>query len=450
MTEVPRVTLADIEAAAELLARGRHPHPDGGLALAVRPGRRAGRPQVREPPAHRLLQDPRRLRPDLPALRGGAGPRRRGGVGRQPRPGRRAGRPAARHQGHRLHARGGADPQGEGHPGVRRRRGLPRPLPRGRAGRGPGVRRGDRRGADPPLRPRRHRGRAGHRRPGDPRAGARRRRPCSCPPAAAGCWPGSRSRSRRRGPTCASSACRPRVPRPTPRSLEAGAPGPLDVDDDDGRRHRRRAARGRSRSPPSATYVDEIVTVSEESLSRALLALLERAKMVVEPAGAAAVAAMLDDPTAFETPAVAVLSGGNIDPLLLGKVIRHGMAAAGRYLYLRVLHPRPARRPRQAARRGRRGRRATSSRSPTSGSRRRCTSTRSRCGSSWRPAASRTPSRCSPGCASAATASSSDRRGVPAHSRDGGQDARMRRAWRQAVEGHRVDDLDRCSCRWAR
>ena len=43
--------------------------------------------------------------------------------------------------------------------------------------------------------------------------------------------------------------------------------------------------------------------------------------------------------TAFETPAVAVLSGGNIDPLLLGKVIRHGMAAAGRYLNLRVCIP---------------------------------------------------------------------------------------------------------------
>jgi len=86
-------------------------------------------------------------------------------------------------------------------------------------------------------------------------------------------------------------------------------------------------------------HVDEIVTVSEESLSRALLALIERAKMVVEPAGAAAVAAVLDDPTAYETPAVAVLSGGNIDPLLLGKVIRHGMASAGRYLHLRVCIP---------------------------------------------------------------------------------------------------------------
>jgi threonine dehydratase len=86
-------------------------------------------------------------------------------------------------------------------------------------------------------------------------------------------------------------------------------------------------------------YVDDVVTVSEESLSQALVALLERAKMVVEPAGAAAVAALLDDPTAYRTPTVAVLSGGNIDPLLLGKVIRHGMVAAGRYLYLRVRIP---------------------------------------------------------------------------------------------------------------
>ncbi|MBE7323940.1 threonine ammonia-lyase [Nocardioides sp. Y6] len=85
--------------------------------------------------------------------------------------------------------------------------------------------------------------------------------------------------------------------------------------------------------------VDDIWTVGEESLSRALLSLVERAKMVVEPAGAAAVAALLDDPGRCETPAVAVLSGGNIDPLLLGRVIRHGLAAAGRYLYLRVCIP---------------------------------------------------------------------------------------------------------------
>ena len=85
--------------------------------------------------------------------------------------------------------------------------------------------------------------------------------------------------------------------------------------------------------------VDEVVTVSEASLSRAVLATLERVKMVVEPAGAAAVAAILDDPSRFGSPTVGVLSGGNIDPLLLGKVIQHGMAAAGRYLNLRLRIP---------------------------------------------------------------------------------------------------------------
>ncbi|PWI43837.1 threonine ammonia-lyase [Streptomyces sp. ICBB 8177] len=82
--------------------------------------------------------------------------------------------------------------------------------------------------------------------------------------------------------------------------------------------------------------VDEVRTVSEDELSSALLLCLERAKMVVEPAGASPVAALLSDPGAFEGPVVAVLSGGNVDPLLLQRVLRHGMAAAGRYLSLRV------------------------------------------------------------------------------------------------------------------
>jgi threonine dehydratase len=86
-------------------------------------------------------------------------------------------------------------------------------------------------------------------------------------------------------------------------------------------------------------HVDEIVTVSEESLSTAVLALLERAKVVVEPAGAAAVASILDRPTAFDGPIVAVLSGGNIDPLLMMRVIRHGMAAQGRFLVIKLRIP---------------------------------------------------------------------------------------------------------------
>ncbi len=86
-------------------------------------------------------------------------------------------------------------------------------------------------------------------------------------------------------------------------------------------------------------HVDEVLTVSEDSLSRALVLLLERAKMVVEPSGAAAVAAILDEPGRFETPTVAVLSGGNVDPLLLGNLIRHGMAAGGRYLNIGCVIP---------------------------------------------------------------------------------------------------------------
>ncbi|MEU0401418.1 threonine ammonia-lyase [Streptomyces sp. NPDC006197] len=83
-------------------------------------------------------------------------------------------------------------------------------------------------------------------------------------------------------------------------------------------------------------YVDEVRTVSEDALSSALLLCLERAKLVVEPAGASPVAALLADPTSFRGPVVAVLSGGNVDPLLLQRILRHGMAAGGRYLSLRL------------------------------------------------------------------------------------------------------------------
>ncbi len=120
-----------------------------------------------------------------------------------------------------------------------------------------------------------------------------------------------------------------------PASLAAGAPRPLA-------RMRTIAdgiAVGRPGDitfPQVAALVDEIVTVGEDALSRALLYCLERAKLLVEPAGAAAVAALLEHPKRFATPAVAVLSGGNVDPLVLLHVIEHGMAAAARYLSLRV------------------------------------------------------------------------------------------------------------------
>ncbi|MEU8591544.1 threonine ammonia-lyase [Streptomyces sp. NPDC048664] len=82
--------------------------------------------------------------------------------------------------------------------------------------------------------------------------------------------------------------------------------------------------------------VDEVRTVPEDALSAAVLLCLERAKLVVEPAGAGPVAALLSDPGAFEGPVVAVLSGGNVDPVLLQRILRHGMAAQGRYLAVRL------------------------------------------------------------------------------------------------------------------
>ena len=97
---------------------------------------------------------------------------------------------------------------------------------------------------------------------------------------------------------------------------------------------------GRVTFPMVRDLVDRVDTVSENALSRALLFLLERAKLVVEPAGAAAVARLLDAPDlGWEGPVVAVLSGGNIDPLVMLRVIRHGMAAAGRYLQFSVRVP---------------------------------------------------------------------------------------------------------------
>ena len=90
---------------------------------------------------------------------------------------------------------------------------------------------------------------------------------------------------------------------------------------------------------------DGFLTVSEAELSRALLVCLERAKQVVEPAGAAAVAALLapaepdPSPVQIEPPVVVVLSGGNIDPLLLSKLLRHGLSAAGRFLGFRCRLP---------------------------------------------------------------------------------------------------------------
>nr|WP_233126065.1 threonine ammonia-lyase [Rothia sp. ND6WE1A] len=92
--------------------------------------------------------------------------------------------------------------------------------------------------------------------------------------------------------------------------------------------------------------VDDVHTVSEDDIARALIFLMERNKLVVEPAGSVPVAAIMD--RAIEKKygnlgtTVCLLSGGNIDPMLMLKVIQRGLSAAGRYLTIKMmLHDRP-------------------------------------------------------------------------------------------------------------
>ena len=85
--------------------------------------------------------------------------------------------------------------------------------------------------------------------------------------------------------------------------------------------------------------VDQVVTVSEDDIARAMVLLLERAKLVVEPAGAAGVAAILAGLVPADGTTVAILSGGNIDPLLMQRVISQGLAASDRYLKLTIMLP---------------------------------------------------------------------------------------------------------------
>jgi threonine dehydratase len=77
--------------------------------------------------------------------------------------------------------------------------------------------------------------------------------------------------------------------------------------------------------------------VTDEAIARAIVLLLERHKLLAEGAGAAGVAAMLDGAADLAGKRVGVIvSGGNIDPNLLGKVLQQGLASAGRYLAFRT------------------------------------------------------------------------------------------------------------------
>jgi len=83
--------------------------------------------------------------------------------------------------------------------------------------------------------------------------------------------------------------------------------------------------------------VDDVVTVSEDALARALIFLLERAKLVVEPAGAVGVAALMEGVIENPGTTAVILSGGNIDPMLMLKVIQRGLFASGRFLSVRIM-----------------------------------------------------------------------------------------------------------------
>lgn len=85
--------------------------------------------------------------------------------------------------------------------------------------------------------------------------------------------------------------------------------------------------------------VDEVITVTDDDIARAMLVLIERAKLVVEPAGAVSVAAILTGQVVNSGTTVAILSGGNIDPLVMERVLSRGLAASDRYLKIRLMLP---------------------------------------------------------------------------------------------------------------
>ena len=85
--------------------------------------------------------------------------------------------------------------------------------------------------------------------------------------------------------------------------------------------------------------LDDLVSVTDEEISEAIVLLLERTKLVVEGAGAVGVAALLTGKVAGSGCVVPLLSGGNIDATLLISVMRHGLAVAGRYLVVRSRVP---------------------------------------------------------------------------------------------------------------
>lgn len=88
-----------------------------------------------------------------------------------------------------------------------------------------------------------------------------------------------------------------------------------------------------------AKNIDKVVTVSEDEIAKAMLAVMERSKLVVEAGGVVGAAAILAGKLKLKGTTAVILSGGNIDPLLLQRVIRHGLAASDRYTNISVMLP---------------------------------------------------------------------------------------------------------------
>ncbi len=86
--------------------------------------------------------------------------------------------------------------------------------------------------------------------------------------------------------------------------------------------------------------VDEVITVTDDEISHSIFMLLERCKLVVEPAGAVGLAALLNNKLNVEGKKVGVvLSGGNIDMSLLGRIIERSLYLENRFVKITGLLP---------------------------------------------------------------------------------------------------------------
>ena len=96
-------------------------------------------------------------------------------------------------------------------------------------------------------------------------------------------------------------------------------------------------APGKRTLPVIRQLVDDVVVVSDESIAETVVLLMERAKTVAEPAGAVALAALLSGAVSAEgRSSCAIISGGNVDPNLMDRLLQFGLGAAGRHLRLRT------------------------------------------------------------------------------------------------------------------